>query len=104
MGLLPRPAEDRLRLQLMPGLPRGWKWDRQLEADILCRARCQEWPVGEVMYAELALDFELTAHRALPARPEHSLRMTVLPREGNRRAASDQGASAPHVGRRAFAS
>ena len=59
----------------MPGLPRGWKWDWQLAVDILRWARCLQWTVGEVTYAELALDFELT----LPAWPEHSLRMMVLP-------------------------
>ena len=40
------------------------------------------WMEGETSYAELALDFEITAGRALPtlpARPEHALRMTVLP-------------------------
>ena len=28
VGPLPRLAKDRLCLQLMPGRPRGWKWDR----------------------------------------------------------------------------
>ena len=37
------------------------------------------WREGEVSYAELAMDFEATLGRALPARPEHALRMTVLP-------------------------
>ena len=81
MGPLPRPIEDRLCLQLMPGSPRGWKWDRQLAADILRWARCLQWTAGKVTYAELALDFELTVQRALPAQPEHSLCMTVLPRQ-----------------------
>ena len=34
---------------------------------------------GEVTYAQLALDFELTVQRAPPARPEHAPRMAVLP-------------------------
>ena len=37
------------------------------------------WREGEVPYVELALDFEATSGRALPVRPEHTLRMTVLP-------------------------
>ena len=37
------------------------------------------WQEGEVSYAELAMDFEATSGRALPARPEHALRMTLLP-------------------------
>ena len=37
------------------------------------------WQEGEVSYAELAMDFEATSGRALPARPEHALRMIVLP-------------------------
>ena len=76
MGPLPRPAEDRLRLQLMPGLPRGWKWDRQLASDILRWAGCLQWTAGEVAYAQLAHDFELNVPWALPALPEHLLRMT----------------------------
>ena len=42
-------------------------------------ARCLRWTEGEVTYAELALDFELTVRRAPPARPEHLLQMAVLP-------------------------
>ena len=34
---------------------------------------------GEVSNTELALNFELTAHRALLAQPKHALHMTVLP-------------------------
>ena len=63
LGPLARPTEDRLRLQLMQGLPRGWKWDQQLAADILRWARCLWWTAGEVTYAELALDFEPTVRR-----------------------------------------
>ena len=79
VGPPPRPTEDTPRLQLMPRLPRGWKWDQQLAADILRWARRLQWAAGKVTYAEPALDFELTVRRALPARPKHSLRMTVLP-------------------------
>ena len=79
MGLLPRPTEGRLRYQLMPGLPRGSKWDRRLATDILRLAWCLHWTAGEVTYAELALDFELAVQQALAARPEHPLRMTMLP-------------------------
>ena len=37
------------------------------------------WREVEVSYAKLAMDFEATSGRALPARPEYALRMTVLP-------------------------
>ena len=78
-GPLLRPAKDWQHLQLMPGLPRGGKWDLQLAADILRWARCLQWTAGEVTYAELALNLELTVQRVLPARPKHALHMTVLP-------------------------
>ena len=34
---------------------------------------------GEVLYAELGMDFEATSGWVLPASPEHALRVTVLP-------------------------
>ena len=40
-----------------------------MAADILRWARCLWWTAGEVTYAELALDFELTVQWALPAGP-----------------------------------
>ena len=33
---------------------------------------------GGVSYVELAMDFEITSGRALPAHPEHTLQMIVL--------------------------
>ena len=59
--------------------PRGWKWDKQLAADLLQWSLGLLWMDGEVSYAELRLDLELTISRALLARPEHNLRMTGLP-------------------------
>ena len=35
---------------------------------------------GDVTYAELALDFELTVQGAPHAQPKHALRLVVLPR------------------------
>ena len=34
---------------------------------------------GDVIYVELALDFEPTVQRALLAQPDHALRFVVLP-------------------------
>ena len=76
----PLPWPDRgPQLRLAPGLPRGWNWDRRLAADLVSWASVLRWREKEVSYKELAMDFEATSGRALPARPEHALRMTVLP-------------------------
>ena len=78
VGLLPRPG-DRPQLRLAPGVPCGWKWDQKLAADLVSWASMLRWQEGKVSYAELALDFAATSGQALPVRPKHALRMTVLP-------------------------
>ena len=71
VGPLPRPGR-RPQLRLAPGLPRRWKWDQQLATDLVSWASMLRWREGEVSYAELAMDFEATSGRALPARPERA--------------------------------
>ena len=95
----PLPLLDRgPQLRLAPGLPRGWKWDRQLAADFVSWASVLRWREGEVSYTEPAIEFEATSGRALPARPEHALRMIVFPLQ-ERAAVLRQAARAlqPHL-------
>ena len=51
----------------------------RLASDLVPWASMLRWRAGEVSYAELAMDFEATSGRALPARPELAPWMTVLP-------------------------
>ena len=67
------------QLRLASGVPRGWKWDQRLAADLVSWVSKMHWQEGEMSYAELAMHFEITPGRALPACPEHALRMAVLP-------------------------
>ena len=78
VGPLLRPGRGP-QLRLAPGFPRRWKWDQQLAADLVSWASMLRWREGEVSYAELAMEFEATSGWALPACPEHALRMTVFP-------------------------
>ena len=98
VGPLPRPGCGP-QLRLAPGLPRGWKWDQQQATDLVAWASMLRWCEGEVSYAELAMDFEATSGRALPARPEHALRMAVLPLQRSRAAVLRQASRAlqPHL-------
>ena len=62
------------QLPLAPGVPRGWKRDPHLTADLVSWASILRWREGEVSYADLAMVFEATLGRALPApgaRPAH---------------------------------
>ena len=74
VGPLPQPTAGKRQLRLTPGLPWGWNWDQCLVADILTWARELQWVMGE-----LALDCELTVHRALPTGRVLVLRFVVPP-------------------------
>ena len=66
VGPVPRPDRGP-QLPLAPGLPRGWKRDPHLAADLVAWASVLRWREGEVSYADLAMVFEATLGQALPA-------------------------------------
>ena len=61
--------------------PPGWRWPQDFVQDLVKWARALAWIPGpaEVSCAELAMDYEAFAGRALPASPDHRLRGTRLP-------------------------
>ena len=78
-GPLPRPPPRQPLLAAL-GLPPGWRWDAHFKKDLLEWASRLQWQAqpASVSFAELALDFEATANRALPAPPGMHLRGTTL--------------------------
>ena len=79
-GPLPRPPA-RPPLDAPAGLPPQWPWEATFLHALLRWAGALLWlpGQGQVTYAELALDFEEHAGRALPAAPGHRLAGRVLP-------------------------
>ena len=79
-GPLPMPPA-RPPLDAPAGLPPQWPWEATFLHALLRWAGALLWlpGQGQVTYAELALDFEEHAGRALPAAPGHKLAGRVLP-------------------------
>ena len=78
----PLPGDTiRNQPRLRPGGSPGWRWPQDFVQDLVRWARALDWMPGpaEVSWAELALDDEAFAGRALPASPDHRLWGTRLP-------------------------
>ena len=67
----------------MAGLPRGWKWDQCLAANIFTWVRELQWALGDVTFAELVLDFEPMVHTR-QSRACSALGGAATTREGRR--------------------
>ena len=59
--------------------PPGWRWPQDFDQDLVRWALAWIPGPAEVSWAELALDYEASAGRALPASSDHRLRGTRLP-------------------------